>query len=111
MGYGFLKKDTGFLQGLEKAEECGIRRGCGAMVGSRGNKQILAMGRGPRSLGRGECSKEERGIQGEGSGSQIRMEPQGLGKNMESWGFPRGLRGSGEGNGVQGRDDKLKRGH
>ena len=81
------------------------------MVGSRGNKQISAMGRGPQSLGRGECSKEERGIQGEGSGSQIRMEPQGLGKNMESWGFLRGLWGSGEGNRVLGKDAELKRGH
>ena len=41
----------------------------------------------------------------------MRMERQGLGKNMESLGFLRGLWGSGEGNGVQGRDAKLKRGH
>ena len=50
------------------------------------------------------------GVQGEGSGSQMGMERQGLGKNMESLGFPRGLRGSEEGNGVQGRDANLKRG-
>ena len=35
------------------------------------------------------------GVQGEGSGSQMGMERQGLGKNMESLGFPRGLRGLG----------------
>ena len=51
MGYGFLKKDTGFLQGLEKAADYGVRRGCGAVVGSRGNKKISEMGRGPWNLG------------------------------------------------------------
>ena len=53
VGYRFLKKDTGFLQGLEKAEECGVRRGYGAVVGSRGNKQISEIGRGPWSLEEG----------------------------------------------------------
>ena len=51
MAYGFLKKDTGFLQGLEKAADYGVRRGCGAVVGSRGNKKISEMGRGPWNLG------------------------------------------------------------
>ena len=90
MGYGFLKKDTGFLQYLEKAAEYGVRRGYRAVVGSRGNKQISEMGRGPRGLGEGRVLQGRGGVQGEGSGSQMRMEPQDLGKNRKTWGFPSG---------------------
>ena len=64
MGYRFLKKDTGFLQGLEKAEECGVRRGCGAVVRSRGNKQISEIGRGPWTLGEGRVLQGREGVPG-----------------------------------------------
>ena len=66
VGYGFLKKSTGFLQCLEKAAECGVRRGCRAVVGSRGNKQISAMGRGPRSVGEGRVLQGREGDPGRG---------------------------------------------
>ena len=36
---------------LEKAADYGVRRGWGAVVGSRGNKQISEMVRGPWNLG------------------------------------------------------------
>ena len=50
-GLWVSEEETGFLQGLEIAAECGDRKGCEAVVGSRGHKKISEMGRGPRSLG------------------------------------------------------------
>ena len=64
MDHGFLKKDTGFFQGLEKAAECGVRRGWWAVVGSRGNKQISEMGRGPWGLGEGRVLQRRGGSLG-----------------------------------------------
>lgn len=111
MGYGFLKKDTGFLQGLEKAEECGVRRGCGAVVGSRGNKQISAMGRGPRSLGEGRVLQGREGDPGRGLRITDQDGATGSWEDHGVLGISERTLGVREGNGVQGRDDKLKRGH
>lgn len=61
-------------------------------------------------LGGGDSAPRKRGESGERAQDQrIRMEPQDLGKITESWGFPRGLRGSREVNRVQRRDAELKR--
>ena len=84
MAYGFLMKDSGFLQCLEKAAEYGVRRGCGDVVGSRANKQISEMGRGPQAWGGGESAPRKTRGSRRGLRMRIRMEPQGLGKNRES---------------------------
>ena len=78
VGYGFLKKDTGFLQCLEKAAECGVGRGCRAVMRSRGNKQISQMGRGPWGLGeeivlQGREGSPGRGLRIRGSGWSHRI--------------------------------------
>ena len=110
MGYGFLKKTLGFSRVWRKLQSVGSEEDVGLWWGVGAIRRFQRWGEGLGAWARGECSKEQRGVQGEGSGSQMRMERQGLGKNMESPGFPRGLRGSEEGNGVQGRDAHLKRG-
>ena len=106
MGYGFLKKDTGFLQYLEKAAEYGVRRGYRAVVGSRGNKQISEMGRGPRGLGEGRVLQGRGGGPGRGlritdedgaTGSWEEQEDLGISKRTLVGG------GCGKGNRVRGR--------
>ena len=77
VGYGFLKKSTGFLQCLEKAAECGVGRGCRSVM-SRGNKQISQMGRGPWGLGeeivlQGREGSPGRGLRIRGSGWSHRI--------------------------------------
>lgn len=78
VGYGFLKKDTGFRQCLEKAAECGVGRGCRAVMSSRGNKQISQMERGPWGLGeeivlQGREESPARGLRIRGSGWSHRI--------------------------------------
>ena len=104
MGYMFLKKDTGFLQGLEKAEECGVRRGCGAVVRSRGNKQISEIGRGPWTLGEGRVLQGREGVPGRGlritdqNGTTGSWEEHGvLGISQRTPGVRGGQRGAGKG--------------
>lgn len=78
VGYGFLRKTLGLRQCLEKLAECGNSERGGAVMRSRGNKQISQMERGRLGLG------ERIVLQGEGVGERaqdqrIRMEP------TESW--------------------------
>ena len=110
MGYGFLKKTLGFSRVWRKLQNVGSEEDVGLWWGVGAIKRFQRWGEGLGAWARGECSKEQRGVQGEGSGLQMRMERQGLVKNMESLGFTRGLRGSGEGNGVQGRIPSLREG-
>ena len=101
----------GFSSVWRKLQSVGTEEDAGLWWGVGEISRFQRWGEGLKAWGREECSTEERGFRGEGSGSEDQDGATGSCEELESWEFPRGLQGSREVNGVQGMDAELKIGH
>ena len=101
----------GFSSVWRKLQSVGTEEDAGLWWGVGEISRFQRWGEGLKAWGREECSTEERGVRGEGSGSEDQDGATGSCEELESWEFPRGLQGSREVNGVQGMDAELKIGH